>query len=318
MTAPVLVVDAPDEAAPVAPARHRPAGPQSRPAGQGGRRAGDGRTPRRRTRLDATGRGAPSAPRVRSRADDVPGGRSRPEGERRAAGRRAAPTCRLGLLWAAVAVAATVEGPAAVAVVVAPVAAVAAATVVRKGPARESRRVAIAAGAAAVVPLAALGGPVAALVAGVAAVVGVLVVSGPGEGWLISAGAVAGPAAAGASLVLASDASLGVALCLVSAICLFDMANYVVGTGRTGGIVGALAGLVTIAVFSMLIAAVVDPPFSGSRPWIMGGLVAVLAPLGVVLGRRLSRGASLPALRRLDSLLLAGPAWVVASHLLLH
>lgn len=315
MTAPVLVVDAPDEAAESAPTRHAPSGPAPRRAGQGRRRAGApqaGRTTRRQATAEAASR-----TRARASDHDVADERSRSADERRPTARRAAPTCRLGVLWAAVAVAATAEGPVAVALVVGPVAAVAAATIVRNGSSRQPRRVAIAAGAAAVVPLAALGGPIAALAVGVAAVVGVLVVSGPGEGWVISAAAVGGPAAASASLVLAADASLGVALCLVSAICLFDMANYVVGTGRTGGVVGALAGLVTIAVFSMLIAAVVDPPFSGSRPWIMGGLVAVLAPLGVALARRLSRGASLPALRRLDSLLLAGPAWVVASHVLL-
>ena len=129
---------------------------------------------------------------------------------------------------------------------------------------------------------------------------------------------VAWPAAAAASLVLSSDASLGVALCLASAICLFDVANYLVGTGPTGGILGALAGMVTVGVLALLVAAVVNPPFSGIRPWVLCGLVAVLAPLGVQVGRRLAGGVPLPALRRLDSLLLAGPAWVIASRVLLH
>lgn len=70
-------------------------------------------------------------------------------------------------------------------------------------------------------------------------------------------------------------------------------------------------------MLAVLAAAVVNPPFSGDRAWVVFGLVAVLCPLGIILGRRVAGGVSLPALRRLDSLLLAGPAWVVASHLVL-
>jgi hypothetical protein len=50
----------------------------------------------------------------------------------------------------------------------------------------------------------------------------------------------------------------------------------------------------------------------------MFGALAVLAPLGVALADRLVGGHRLPALRRLDSLLLAGPMWVVAVAVVLH
>ena len=74
----------------------------------------------------------------------------------------------------------------------------------------------------------------------------------------------------------------------------------------------------TVGVLAVFVAAVVVPPFSGRSPWILLGLVAVLAPVGVVLRRASARARRLPALRRLDSLVLAGPAWVIAVGLLLH
>ena len=89
------------------------------------------------------------------------------------------------------------------------------------------------------------------------------------------------------------------------------------GTGTHGGILGAVAGAVMVAILAFLVAATLVPPYSGHRPWVMLGLIAVLAPVGVQLARRLG-SAGLPALRRLDSLLLAGPVWVVAVAVVLH
>ena len=74
----------------------------------------------------------------------------------------------------------------------------------------------------------------------------------------------------------------------------------------------------TVGVLAVFAAAVLVPPYSGRNPWVLLGLVAVLAPAGVYGCSRLGRGRSLPALRRLDSLVLAGPAWVIAVSLLLH
>jgi hypothetical protein len=76
--------------------------------------------------------------------------------------------------------------------------------------------------------------------------------------------------------------------------------------------------MVTVGVLAVFVAAVVVPPFSGRAPWILLGLVAALAPMGVWLAGRASPRSRLPALRRLDSLILAGPAWVLGVGLLLH
>jgi hypothetical protein len=79
-----------------------------------------------------------------------------------------------------------------------------------------------------------------------------------------------------------------------------------------------VGGLLTVAVVAVFTAAAIDPPFSGDRPWIVFGLVGVLAPAGVALLSLVVSGVRLPALRRLDSLVLSGPAWVIAVALLLH
>jgi hypothetical protein len=103
---------------------------------------------------------------------------------------------------------------------------------------------------------------------------------------------------------------------LILAILLFDVANAVMGTGATGGIAGAVAGAVTVGVLAIVVESVLSPPFTGSSGPVLCALVAVLAPLGVALCRRLAPGR-VPALRRLDSLVLAGPVWVAAAALLL-
>ncbi len=125
-------------------------------------------------------------------------------------------------------------------------------------------------------------------------------------------------AVAAAAVVAAWGQGLSETLTLLTAVCLYDMASFLTGTGPRGGVVGALVGMVTVGVLAVFVAAVVEPPFSGRSPWVLLGLVAVLAPVGVFLAGRICPERRLPALRRLDSLILAGPAWVIAVGLLLH
>jgi hypothetical protein len=230
----------------------------------------------------------------------------------------------MGLAWAGLLVAAAEAGKGAVAVVVIPVAAVAAVSglraVVPRGAAAFPT-VAIGAGTAVVLPLAALGGPAVAIVLGAVLGVGLLV-------WLVVttrrgfpyAAFVAGfaPAVAAASLVAGRGQGLSEALTLIAAVCLYDMASFLTGTGPRGGVAGVIVGMITVGVLAVFVAAVVVPPFSGHSPWILLGLVAVLAPIGVVVASRVRPDLRLPALRRLDSLILAGPAWVIGVSLLLH
>jgi hypothetical protein len=230
-----------------------------------------------------------------------------------------------GLAWAGLLLASADLGQLALAVVVVPVAVVAAVSVVRGLHRRQKAvapTVAMAAGAAVVLPLTAIAGPGAALGVGiflaVAAAVQVILVSRRVGFALVVTFASLAPAVAAAAVVAARGQGLSEALTLLTAVCLYDMASFLTGTGPRGGVVGALVGMVTLGVLAVFVAAVVEPPFSGRSPWVLLGLVALLAPVGVFLAGRICSERRLPALRRLDSLILAGPAWVIAVGLLLH
>jgi hypothetical protein len=251
----------------------------------------------------------------------------------------------LGLLWAFLLVAAADAGPLALAVVMVPVGLTAALSGVRAASAGLpsgslrlggtvlSPILVVAAVPAVVLPVAALGGPVAAVVVGLLLVAGAgavlvtsgfitsapgddLVASGPGHPYAVLPAAFL-PAIATASVVLARGQGLSEALTLLAAVCLYDTASFMTGTSPRGGLVGVFVGMVTVGVLAVFVAAVVVPPFSGRSPLLLG-LVAVLAPAGVFAAARLTRNLRLPALRRLDSLVLAGPAWVIGVALVLH
>jgi hypothetical protein len=77
--------------------------------------------------------------------------------------------------------------------------------------------------------------------------------------------------------------------------------------------IGFLAGAAAVGVLTFSLFVVALPPFGGSGVVPYGLAAAVLAPLGQIAasyvlpdGRALASG-----LRRLDSVLLVGPAWLV-------
>jgi hypothetical protein len=248
----------------------------------------------------------------------------------------------LGLVWAIGTVAAVYAGPVWLAVWLAPVAALAAGSTLRSwaGARSERRTPLVAAASAGVVTLSAVAGPWACL--GLAALATVAVAGpalfGPSHGVHhrstgdeTPAPAAAspsilrvvlmmlGPAAAGASAVLARNHGVDQGLVLVGMICVYDSAAYLIGTGANNAWEGPVAGVASIGALSILVAAVLFAPFRGNSPWILGGMAAVLAPLGPIVAGHLTpdRGVRAPALRRLDSLLLLGPAWAVGVALLL-
>jgi hypothetical protein len=165
----------------------------------------------------------------------------------------------------------------------------------------------------------------------VAGVVPFVVVAGGGFGaaaWLERGGAggwpawrpvatAAAPVVAGGSLVLASRQGTELATVLILAVCLFDAANAVMGTAPTGGLLGAVAGAATVLVLAVVVESLLVPPFVGRSPWILCASVAVCAPLGVLACGRLAPGR-VPALRRLDSLVVAGPLWLIVVAVALH
>ena len=128
------------------------------------------------------------------------------------------------------------------------------------------------------------------------------------------------PTLAVTSVVVARHQGSNLALAMVGATLAYDMGAFLMGNGRTalGGTVGVAAGALSMAVVAIFVAAVMNPPFSGSRPVVVFVGAALLAPLGVRLCQWPAGSERLPALRRLDSLSLVAPAWVLMTGLLLH
>jgi hypothetical protein len=69
--------------------------------------------------------------------------------------------------------------------------------------------------------------------------------------------------------------------------------------------------MAAMLVITFVISAAGVPPFDFGGAWAFGALAAFLCPIGQLAASAIlpSAGASAPGLRRLDSLLLAGPAW---------
>ena len=238
------------------------------------------------------------------------------------------PTVVGGLAWAGALAAAAAVGPVLEAVVVIPVGLVAAISTVRAvGRHPRTHRpsalaIATSASLAVALPLAALGGFAAAAATAAAGLVAATAVS-----FLMlqtarpeaSVFAMVGPAVAAGSVVLAAHQGRNLALALIAAVCAYDLGCWVYGSSRgVGGEAGVAAGVVTVAAVALFVAAVFVPPFSGFRPWVMFGVIAVLCPGGVMIAERLTPAGAPPALRRIDSLVLAGPFWVAAASLMLH
>lgn len=308
----------------------------AKPVGPAKRRARVGAS-----RARVTGDG-PAAARSRRQADgsrpdtDSRRGKARAAGKQRPA--RAAVQVGAGVLWALALVGALVASSFLTALLLIPVAVTATASGLRateaRGRSRRSDRrpslaLAVSVGASTLVPLIALAGPMAALAALVIST-GVIAALVLASGYAGSARplrtvgsrlvAALAPVVAVTCLVVARHQGSNLALALVGATMAYDAGAFVMGNARTplGGAVGVASGVASVAVVAVFVAALMNPPFTGSRPWTVFAAVAVLAPLGVHLCQRAAGPGRLPAMRRLDSLSLVAPMWVMSAALLLH
>ncbi|MDP9070612.1 MAG: hypothetical protein M3N68_04890, partial [Actinomycetota bacterium] len=186
---------------------------------------------------------------------------------------------------------------------------------------RRSRRpAALLAGAGAgLITVAGAGGPVATAVVvtlvGLAAFGNALVPGGRHTDPALTLAIAGALGLAGAAPVLLRGDGLIPALVLLAFASVHDASAYVVGSGATTAWEGPAAGIASIGAVTLAVAAVFVPPFPAAAPWLLGALAAVLAPLGPYLGCALlgDRRRRVPALRRLDSLLLLGPLWALAA-----
>src|SRR5205807_3934316 len=112
-------------------------------------------------------------------------------------------------------------------------------------------------------------------------------------------------AAAASPVVVHVEAGAVAAVVLLVAVAVYDGAVFIVGSGSRNRWEGPVAGMVTLAPLTLLVASIASPPFRGSSAWVLGALTAVLAPCGAPVATKLAgpaKGARLGALRRLDTL----------------
>lgn len=103
-------------------------------------------------------------------------------------------------------------------------------------------------------------------------------------------------------------------LFLMSVTCVYDCGDYLVGSGVRNRLVGPIAGLVGVAVVVLAMTAINPPPLTDDGDVRTIGLLMGLAcPIGQMLGTWVlpSTRAKAPALRRLDSWLVAAPVCLI-------
>jgi hypothetical protein len=237
------------------------------------------------------------------------------------------PRVRLGIGWFALAAIAVGIGPLPTAVVYGGAAAVAAAQTARCWRKRRHRpHELVAAGMAGLMGAGACfgaGGAGLAILAGVSAAY--LAAAGDPKspnraivdaGWTIQCAFPPGVVAL--SMVLLARLDQGSALALLLLASAYETGDYLVGSGARNPYEGPAAGASALVVVTFIISTLPISALGFGEAWLFGGLMVLLAPLGQLLASALlpSANAPAPALRRLDSLLLAAPVWCVGIGLL--
>lgn len=231
------------------------------------------------------------------------------------------PHARLGVVWFVVAVVACALGAIAVTVLFAGVAAVAAmqaARAWRSGKRRVDPRV-CALAAAVAAPFALAGPPM--LLVGVAVSIGVALLGGAvtATSPFITLRCSLSPALAAASVALIAATDMGAFVILLVLISAYETGDYLMGSEANGLLEGPVAGMAAVLVCTFTEVVLQLGPFDTRAAWVFGALIAVLAPLGAILGSALapSAAAAGPGLRRLDAWLVVAPlwCWMLLAHL---
>lgn len=124
------------------------------------------------------------------------------------------------------------------------------------------------------------------------------------------------PAVAGSSTVVAADRELGSAVILVWALVMYDAGVYLVGADTRVRVSGQIAGLIGAAAVVFTAVQLAVPPLEPDRAWRFTLLLLVALPLGPALVRWFGHGEGW-AVRRLDSAIVAAPAWAWATELVI-
>ncbi len=222
------------------------------------------------------------------------------------------PHARLGVLWFIAACAACALGTIAVSVLFSVLAAVAAMQTVRAfSDVGRKFNPMVSGAAAAVVPIAALAGPIG-FGAGLIVATTVVVVSGVlRSNVLVGLRSTFLPGLAAGSVVLTGRTDMGALVVLLILISAYETGDYLMGSEAESIFEGPLSGIAAVMVVTFAESVFQIGPFETRAGWVFGALVAVLAPLGALVASALaptSESAG-PALRRLDAWLVVAPVW---------
>ena len=230
------------------------------------------------------------------------------------------PRVRLGLLWLVAAGVALLAGAVPAALVLAGVAGVGAVQVgaaLRKAGGRNQP---ILAGGCAVAVVLAGSAPtsravgLALLMAVVASLISALHLGGFD---LVSAGCTVrswlGIGLAGAAPVILARGEASLALLLLVLVCTYDAGDFLVGSAAANALEGPLAGMVGLLAVGCVAMVVQPAALSQYRLWPAVVLSALACPIGQLLASATlpHSNAFAPGLRRLDSLLVTGPLWLL-------
>ena len=118
---------------------------------------------------------------------------------------------------------------------------------------------------------------------------------------------------AAGSLTALAEVGLGAMVSLILLVSAYEVGDFLVGSGSSNAVEGPISGVVGLAAMLFILWLVAPAPLTSSSVLLLGALTAVCCPLGQILASAiLPRGNSwAPALRRLDSYLLAAPLWLV-------
>jgi len=125
-------------------------------------------------------------------------------------------------------------------------------------------------------------------------------------------------AVAGGCFVLLFGLEPWAAVALVLLASAYETGDFLIGSGSSGSVEGPVAGSVAVLVVALAVAALGFPPFGIGEAMAFGLLVAPLAVAGQLVASVIlpHARAFAPALRRVDSLLLAAPLWYAGVDLL--
>jgi hypothetical protein len=233
------------------------------------------------------------------------------------------PRVRLGLAWFLLLCGSMVWGIAALALVYAVAATLAAyqLTDVWSSEGEHPNQIVAVVGAGSIVAASVLGpvgAGVAVLSVTVLALLGATTSQGSRAGFFAAAGTTVRCsvyiAVAAAAPVLSFEIHPGAAATLVVFASVYEMGDYLVGSGSSNAVEGPVAGMAAIAVFTFALWVAAPPPFEQDIIPALGVMAAVFAPFGQLIGSAIlpAPGAPAPALRRLDTLLVLGPVWLAA------